>query len=202
MSERIMKMKDGTECHIGINWEDVELKTFKLDQEIIDEIFETDYSKMDELYKKYKTDSWGYYFKKKDGHPLNDQSDQVSFENSDIRNNLLLGLIRFKQRIESNPPKIIWDSLTSNNRKLLKTSFSVLHKETDEEIWKAKVWELYSKYLEQCHCDFDDPFEIQMEDIEDVIKGSWLKPEIHLKDMRDEVYGMIDEFNKQFMEVK
>ena len=108
-----MKMKDGTECVVGINWEDVELKTFKLDQEIIDEIFETDYSKMDELYEKYKTDSWGYYFKKKDGHPLNDQSDQVSFENSDIRNNLLLGLIRFKQRIESNPPKIIWDSLTS-----------------------------------------------------------------------------------------
>ena len=202
MSERIMKMKDETECHIGINWEDVELKTFKLDQEIIDEIFETDYSKLDELYKKYKTDSWGYFFKKKDGHPLNDQSDQVSFENSDIRNNLLLGLIRFKQRIESNPPKIIWDSLTSNNRKLLKTSFSILHKDMLDEIWKAKVWELYSKYHEHCRCDIDEPFEIQMEDIEDVIKGSLIKREIHLKDMRDEVYGMIEEFNKQFVEVK
>ena len=92
--------------------------------------------------------------------------------------------------------------MTSNNRHLLKSSFYILQNYIQYEIWKAKVWELYSKYLEQCHCDFDEPFEIQMEDIEDVIKGSWLKPEIHLKDMRDQVGELIDEFNKQFVEVK
>ena len=185
-----MKMKDG-----------VELNTFKLDQEIIDEILETDYSKVGDLYEKYKTDSWDYYFKKHNKN-FDRDSDSISFENSEVRNNILKGLIRFKQRIEGNPPKIIWDNLTSNNRKLLQTSFSVLNKDIQDEIWKAKIYELNSKYHEQRHCDFDEPFEIQMEDIEDVIKGSFIKSEIHLKEMRDEVYGMIEEFNKQFMEVK
>ena len=48
-------------------------------------------------------------------------------------------------------------------------------------------------------CDIDDQFSIEMKDIEDLIENSSFKPSRHLEQMRNEVYQLIDEHNKQFI---
>ena len=50
-------------------------------------------------------------------------------------------------------------------------------------------------------CDIDDGFVIEMKDIEDLplVTHSNFKKEKFLEGMREEVYEMIDEHNKQFM---
>ena len=199
--EKIMKMEDGTECRIGINWEDVKLKTYKLHQEIIDEMTDPDNfkdpEKLDELYHKHSIDPWDFYFRyDEDGEVLD--SDQVSFENQIIKNHLIRGIWKISEWSGGNYPRILLNQDKSTNRKLLVNSLNLLDKEIQSEEWEVRKRDLYIKYLEQCDHDIDEPFEIEMKDIEDLqlFYRSLFKPERFLNDMRDEVYGMIEERNK------
>lgn len=202
--EKVLKMKDGTESVIGINWEDVKLKTFKLDQEIIDEMTDPDNfkdsEKLRELYDKHSVDPWDLYYREDENGELLD-SDRVSFENQIIKNHLIRGIWKISEWSGGNYPRILLNLDVSTNRTLLVNTLNLLDKEIDYGQWEVRKKDLFIKYLEGCMCDIDDRFVIEMEDIEDLslVYTSPLKKEKFLKGMRKEVYEMIDEHNKQFM---
>lgn len=161
--------------------------SMKLEKEVINEFWNSD---PEDVVGKHFKDSFEHY-------PFGlDNPDYSDFENQSIKNHLLWGVGRLRKL---NPPKIIFDNFVKTQRGQIKTTLCMLWKEVEIGRWKTRVYKLYSKYLEMSKCDIDDQFSIEMKDIEDLIENSKLKPSIHLKEMRKDVYELIDEHNKQFM---
>lgn len=161
--------------------------SMKLEKEVINEFWNSD---PEEVVKKYQKDCLDCY-------PFDlDDNDYSDFENQWIKNQLLLGVCRFRML---NPPKRVFDNFVKTQRSQIKTTIWMLCNEVTHYRWETRVHQLYSKYLEMGQCDIDDQFSIEMKDIEDLIENTNIKPSILLKDMRKDVYKLIDEHNKQFM---
>jgi len=161
--------------------------SMKLEKEVINDFWNSD---PEEVFEKHLKDSWEYY-------PFDiEDMDYSDFENQSIKNHLLWGVGRFRKL---NPPKTLFDNSVKTQRSQIKTTMNMLWSEMEKWKWESRVHQLYSKYLEMTRCDIDDPFSIEMKDIEDLIEKSTIKPSLHLEQMRNEVYQLIDEHNNLFM---
>jgi hypothetical protein len=161
--------------------------SMKLEKEVINEFWNSD---PEEVVKKYQKDSLDYY-------PFDlDDNDYSDFENQYIKNQLLQGVCDFRML---NPPKMVFDNFVKTQRSQIKTTLWMLCNEVKRYKWETRVHQLYSNYLEMTKCDIDDQFSIEMKDIEDLIHEDSKIKESVLKEMRKDVYKLIDEHNKQFM---